>query len=185
MFGGGGDGGGGDAAAERAKFAERVAKFTTPQLQALADLFDLPRPSEGTKDQKVERIVAFLERPKRVGDKDLAAAADKKKAAAARKRERAAAKREKAARKRARAEKAAAAAGKKKAAAAAGGGGKKKKAKEEEEASESEPEEESEVRFFGLCGRVAARVAATACRVWRACLSVRCCCCAPPVYQHS
>lgn len=36
----------GDAAAERAKFGERLSKWTTPQLQALIDTLDMPRPSE-------------------------------------------------------------------------------------------------------------------------------------------
>jgi hypothetical protein len=42
-------------------------------LQQLLDCFDLPKPSEGNKEHKVQRVLEFLEKPEAVGSKDLAA----------------------------------------------------------------------------------------------------------------
>jgi len=98
-------------------------------LQQLLDCFDLPKPSEGNKEHKMQRVLDFLEKPEAVGSKDLAAEADKKKAAAARKKEKQTKK------------------GGAKRRASDGGGSKAKKAKtgkkSKPEEGESESEEES------------------------------------------
>jgi hypothetical protein len=95
-------------------------------------------------------VVSFLERPKKLGGKDLAAEADKRKAAAARKRERSSKAKAARAKAKGKAAKAGTDKGGKKAAA-----GKKKKGEEEseEEGDSGSEEPESEVRGGPLQGR--------------------------------
>lgn len=60
-------------AAEQAKVAAKLGGWQVAALGELLDAFDLPRPSEGNKERKIERILEFLEKPHQASDKDLAA----------------------------------------------------------------------------------------------------------------
>lgn len=59
--------------AERSKVVGKLGGWHMSGLAELLDMFDLPRPSEGNKEHKIERIVEFLEKPHKASDKDLAA----------------------------------------------------------------------------------------------------------------
>ena len=59
--------------AERAKVLEKLHGWQVSALQQLLDCFDLPKPSEGNKEHKMQRVLDFLEKPEAVGSKDLAA----------------------------------------------------------------------------------------------------------------
>ncbi|KXZ47395.1 hypothetical protein GPECTOR_35g833 [Gonium pectorale] len=82
----------GDQAKEMEKLSEKLGKWTIGLLNSALDVFELPRGQgdEGKKEAKVERLLKFLEEPKRMSDKDLVAAAAKKKEAVAKKKEKAA-----------------------------------------------------------------------------------------------
>ena len=88
---------------DRSKPRDLLTRAFGPTLNMLLDLFDLPRGSgeEGKKEAKIERIMAFLEKPEESGKKNLKEAAAAKREKAAAKREKAAAKKEKAASKKA------------------------------------------------------------------------------------
>lgn len=90
---------------DRSKPRDLLTRAYGPTLNSLLDLFDLPRGSgeEGKKEAKIERIMAFLEKPEESGKKNLKEAAAAKREKAAAKREKVAAKKEKAAAKKAKA----------------------------------------------------------------------------------
>ncbi|GLC45046.1 hypothetical protein PLESTM_001681000 [Pleodorina starrii] len=79
----------GDKDKEMEKLQERLSKWTIPLLNGALDVFELPRGNgdEGKKEAKVERLLKFLEEPKKLSEKDLAAQAAKKKDAAKAKKE--------------------------------------------------------------------------------------------------
>lgn len=58
---------------DRKKYNEKLARWQTNALTELLDVFDLPRPSEGNKEHKIDRVIEFLENPQQMSDKDLAA----------------------------------------------------------------------------------------------------------------
>ncbi|EFJ50930.1 hypothetical protein VOLCADRAFT_120551 [Volvox carteri f. nagariensis] len=74
---------------ELEKLQERLGKWTIPLLNGALDVFELPRGNgdEGKKEAKVERLLKFLEEPKKLSEKDLAAEALKKKDAVKAKKE--------------------------------------------------------------------------------------------------
>ncbi|GIL70365.1 hypothetical protein Vretimale_3538 [Volvox reticuliferus] len=80
----------GEKEKEVEKLQERLSKWTIPLLNGALDIFELPRGNgdEGKKEAKVERLIKFLEEPKKLSEKDLAAQAAKKKDAAKAKKER-------------------------------------------------------------------------------------------------
>ena len=82
---------------DNAKTEELFTRAFAATLNAVLDLFDLPRGvgEEGKKESKVARIMAFMEEPKASGKKDMKAAAEAKREKAAEKRERLAAKKTK------------------------------------------------------------------------------------------
>ena len=82
---------------DNAKTEELFTRAFAATLNAVLDLFDLPRGvgEEGKKESKVARIMAFMEEPKASGKKDMKAAAEAKREKAAEKRERLAAKKAK------------------------------------------------------------------------------------------
>ena len=90
---------------DRSKPRDLLTRAYGPTLNMILDLFDLPRGSgdEGKKEAKIERIMAFLEKPEESGKKNLKEAAAAKREKAAAKREKVAAKKEKAAAKKAKA----------------------------------------------------------------------------------
>jgi hypothetical protein len=53
--------------------AEKLEAWQVKDLTAIADALDLHAPSSGTKKDKASRILAFLEEPKVLNSKDLAA----------------------------------------------------------------------------------------------------------------
>lgn len=53
--------------------AEKLEGWQVKELTTLADCLDLHAPSSGTKKDKATRILAFLEEPKVLSTKDLAA----------------------------------------------------------------------------------------------------------------
>ncbi|GLI58871.1 hypothetical protein VaNZ11_000640 [Volvox africanus] len=74
---------------ELEKLQERLSKWTIPLLNGALDVFELPRGNgdEGKKEAKVERLIKFLDEPKKLSEKDLAAQDAKKKDAAKAKKE--------------------------------------------------------------------------------------------------
>lgn len=58
-------------AQERAKAAERMDRMKMTSITTMLDLFELPK--DGKKEDKIARVVAYLEKPKDMGKKNLAA----------------------------------------------------------------------------------------------------------------
>uniref|UniRef100_A0A061RQ95 Protein DEK n=1 Tax=Tetraselmis sp. GSL018 TaxID=582737 RepID=A0A061RQ95_9CHLO len=83
-----------DKEADRQWGLEKLLKWKLDDVHKLMDALDMQR-GAGTKEDKVKRVIDFLEEPKVLSNKDLQALEDKKKAAAKRKREREAQKKEK------------------------------------------------------------------------------------------
>ncbi|GIL47395.1 hypothetical protein Vafri_4223 [Volvox africanus] len=79
----------GEKEKELEKLQERLSKWTIPLLNGALDVFELPRGNgdEGKKEAKVERLIKFLDEPKKLSEKDLAAQDAKKKDAAKAKKE--------------------------------------------------------------------------------------------------
>jgi hypothetical protein len=61
--------------AERERTLAKLSSWHTGALAELLDVFDVPRPSEGNKEHKMDRVLAFLENPQVASSKDLAAQA--------------------------------------------------------------------------------------------------------------